>query len=137
MIKISFIPAVLAAIFSLCALIGYLIRMLLKKLNKRGNPTTNFNKYHLAINFAGVALLLNLFILQTKLRFPNYPAYSSLRINLMFNLLYVVLAVAYLGLLIYKLRKSSYSEKQKLMYIMSGISAAILAAFIVGWNLYV
>lgn len=137
LIKISFIPALLAAIFTIIALIGYVIRMFLTKLHKRGNPTTNFNKYHLAINFAGVALFLNLFILQTKLRFPNYPAYSSLRINLMFNLLYVVLAVAYLGLLIYKLRKSSYSKKQKVMYIISGISAFILAAFIVGWNLYV
>ncbi|SDC95914.1 CubicO group peptidase, beta-lactamase class C family [Paenibacillus sp. CF095] len=137
LIKISLIPAVLAAIFSLCALIGYLIRVLLNKLNKRVNPQTDFDKYHLAINFAGVALLLNLFIIQTKLRFPNYPAYSSIRINLMFNLLYVVLAVAYLCLLIYKLRKNSYSKKQKVMYIMSGISAFILASFIVGWNLYV
>ncbi|WP_339259750.1 serine hydrolase domain-containing protein [Paenibacillus sp. FSL R5-0713] len=137
LIKISFIPALIAAIFTLIALIGYVIRMLFNKLNKRRNPNTNFNKYHLAINFAGVALLLNLFILQTKLRFPNYPAYSSLRINLMFNLLYVVLAVAYLGLLMFKLRKSSYIKKQKMMYIMSGISAFILAAFIVGWNLYV
>ncbi|WP_405143647.1 serine hydrolase domain-containing protein [Paenibacillus sp. FSL H7-0942] len=137
LIKISLIPVALAIIFSLIALIGYLIRMLLNKLYKRGNPNTNFNKYHLVINFAGVALLLNLFILQTKLRFPNYPAYSSIRINLMFNLLYVVLAMAYLGLLIYKLRKNSYSKKQKVMYIMSGISALILAAFIVGWNLYV
>lgn len=137
MIKISFIPAVLAAIFTLIALIGYVIGMLLNKLYKRANPNTNFSKYHLAINFVGVALLLNLFILQTKLRFPNYPAYSSLRINIMFNLLYVVLAVAYLGLLMYKLRKNSYSKKQKVMYIMSGISAFILAAFVVGWNLYV
>ncbi|PQP82691.1 hypothetical protein C0Q44_14885 [Paenibacillus sp. PCH8] len=107
LIVISFIPALLAAIFSLIALIGYLIRLLLNKLNKRGNLTTNFNKYHLAINFAGVVLLLNLFIIQTKISFPNYPGYSSLRINLMFNLLYVVLAVTFLGLLIYKLRKSS------------------------------
>jgi CubicO group peptidase (beta-lactamase class C family) len=137
LIKISFIPALIAAIFTLIALIGYVIWMLFNKLNKRRNPNTNFNKYHLAINFAGLALLLNLFILQTKLRFPNYPAYSSLRINLMFNLLYVVLAVAYLGLLIFKLRKNSYSKKQKVMYIMSGISAFILAAFVVGWHLYV
>lgn len=137
LLKISLIPVALAIIFSLIALIGYLIRMLINKLYKRGNPTTNFNKYHLAINFAGVVLLLNLFILQTKLRFPNYPEYSSLRINIMFNLLYVVLAVAYLGLLMYKLRKNSYSKKQKVMYIMTGISAFILVAFIVGWNLYV
>lgn len=137
LIKISFIPALIAAIFSLCALLGYVIQILFNKLNKRRKSTTNFNKYYLAINFAGVALLLNLFILQTKLRFPNYPAYSSLRINLMFNLLYVVLAVAYLGLLMFKLRKNSYSKKQKVMYIMSGISALILASFVVGWNLYV
>ncbi|AOZ91010.1 serine hydrolase domain-containing protein [Paenibacillus crassostreae] len=137
LIKISLIPVALAIIFSLCALIGYLIRMLLYKLYKRGNHPTKFDKYHLAINFAGVLLLLNLFIIHTRLRFQSFPAYSSLRINLMFNLLYVVLAVAYLGLLIYKLWKSSYSKKQKVMYIITGISAFILAAFIVGWNLYV
>lgn len=113
LIVISFIPVILAILFSVTALLVYFIRMLLYKLNIRGNPRIDFNKYHLAINFAGVALLLNLFIIQTKLRFPNYPAYSSLRINLMFNLLYVVLAVAYLGFLIYKLRKSSYGKKQR------------------------
>ncbi|CAH1203027.1 serine hydrolase domain-containing protein [Paenibacillus sp. JJ-223] len=135
LIKISFIPVALAIIFSLGALIGYLIRMLLYKFKKRGNPPTHFDTYYFAIHFAGVLLLLNLFIILTRL--PSYPAYSSLRIHLGFNLLYVVLAVAYLGLLIYKLRKNSYGKKQKVMYIMSGISAFILAVFIVGWNLYV
>jgi hypothetical protein len=135
LIVISFIPVALAILFSLSVLIGYLIRMLLYKRNKRGNPRIDFDKYYLAINFAGVVLPLNLLIIHSKL--PSYPAYSSLRINFMFNLLYVVLAVAYLGLLMFKLRKSSYSKKQKVMFIMSGISAFILAAFIVGWNLYV
>ncbi|WP_390583297.1 hypothetical protein [Paenibacillus illinoisensis] len=135
LIAISLIPVALAIIFSLGALIGYIIRMLLYKLKKRRYPPTHFDKYYLAINLAGGLLLLNLFIIRTRL--PSYPAYSSLRINLGFNLLYVVLAAAYLGLLIYKLRKSSYAKKQKGMYILSGISAFILAAFIVGWNLYV
>ncbi|WP_402873496.1 serine hydrolase domain-containing protein [Paenibacillus illinoisensis] len=135
LIAISLIPVALAIIFSLVALIGYIIRMLLYKLKKRGDSPTHLDKYYLAINFAGGLLLLNLFIIFTRL--PSYPAYSSLRINLGFNLLYVVLAVAYLGLLIYKLQKSSYGKKQKVMYIMSGISAFILAAFVVGWNLYV
>lgn len=137
LIKVSFIPVALAIIFSVSALLGSFIRMLLYKRNKRGNQLTPFDTYHLAINVAGVVLLLNIIILQTRLRFPSYPAYSSLRINLMFNLLYVVLAMAYLGLLIYKLRKSSYRKKQRVMYIMSGISALVLAVFIMGWNLYV
>ncbi|RAI84453.1 CubicO group peptidase (beta-lactamase class C family) [Paenibacillus pabuli] len=135
LIVISFIPVVLAILFSLSVLIGYLIRMLLYKRNKRGNPRIDFDKYYLAINFAGAVLPLNLLIIHTRL--PSYPAYSSLRINLGSNLLYVVLAVAYLGLLIYKLWKNRYSKKQKVKYIMSGISAFILAAFVVGWNLYV
>jgi hypothetical protein len=135
LIVISFIPVALAIIFSIRALVGYLIRMLLNKLHKRGNPRTHFDKYHLAINFAGAVLPLNLLIIQTRL--PNYPAHSSIRINLMFNLLYVVLAVAYLGLLMFKLRKNSYSKKQKVMYIVSGVSAFILAAFVVRWHLYV
>ncbi|MCG7385569.1 serine hydrolase domain-containing protein [Paenibacillus sp. ACRRY] len=135
LIAISLIPVALAIIYSLVALIGYIIRMLLYKLKKRGDSPTHLDKYYLAINFAGGLLLLNLFIILTRL--PSYPAYSSIRINLGFNLLYVVLAVSYLGLLIYKLRKSSYAKKQKVMYIMSGISAFILAAFVVGWNLYV
>ncbi|PWW45502.1 MULTISPECIES: serine hydrolase domain-containing protein [Paenibacillus] len=135
LIVISFIPVVLAILFSLSVLIGYLIRVLLYKRNKRGNPRIDFDKYYLAINFAGAVLPLNLLIIHTRL--PSYPAYSSLRINLGSNLLYVVLAVAYLGLLIYKLWKNRYSKKQKVKYIMSGISAFILATFVVGWNLYV
>lgn len=135
LIVISFIPVALAIVFSLSVLIGYLIRMLLYKRNKRGNPPNHFDKYYLAINFAGAVLPLNLLIIHTRL--PSYPAYSSLRINLMFNLLYVVLAVAYLGVLMFKLRKNSYSKKQKVIYIVSGVSAFILAAFVVGWHLYV
>ncbi|WP_149846457.1 serine hydrolase domain-containing protein [Paenibacillus sp. 37] len=136
LIVISFIPVILAILFSVTALLVYFIRMLLLyKRNKRGNPRIDFNKYHLAINVAGALLPLNLLIIHTRL--PNYPAHSSIRINLMFNLLYVILAVAYLGLLIYKLQKNSYSKKQKVMYIMSGISTFILAAFVVGWKLYV
>lgn len=135
LIKISLIPVALAILFSLCASIGYLIQLLIYKLNKRGNPPTDLDKYHLAINFAGVSLLINLFIIH--MRFPSYPSYSSLRINLMFNLFYVVLAMAYLGLLLYKLWKCSYNKKRKAVYIMSGISAFILAVFIAGWNLYV
>lgn len=133
--KISFIPVVLAILFSLSALIGFLSRILLYKLKNRENISTHFDKYYLTMNVTSVGLLLNLFFIFTKLQ--TYPTYSSLRINLGFNLLYVVLAVAYLCLLIYKLRKNSYDKNSRVRYIMSGISVSILAFFIIAWHLYV
>ncbi|MFP3435310.1 hypothetical protein SB781_36730, partial [Paraburkholderia sp. SIMBA_061] len=66
----------------------------------------------------------------------GFSPYSSLRIHLIFNLVYVFLTVAYLVLMFYKLLKRSYSQKQRAAYIMSGMSAFLFAAFIVGWDLY-
>lgn len=134
LIKLSLISLAIAIIFSLIALIGYLIRLCIYKLKKWERPGTGFDKYHLGINIAGLAFIVNTILLFT--RAVRYSSSSSLRIHLIINLLYVILVVAYLVLLIYKLRKISYSKKRRAIYIMSGISAFIFAAIIVGWDLY-
>lgn len=134
LIKGSFIVLAMAILFSCIALIGYLIRLLIYKLKRWEMPGIGFNKYHVGINIAGVAFTLNTLIL--FIRAFRYSSYSSLRIHLIFNIIYVILAVAYLALLFYKLRKISCSKKRKALYIMSSISALIFAATIVGWDLY-
>lgn len=134
LIKGSFISLAIAILFILIALIGYLIRLLIYKLKRWEMPGKGFNIYHVGINVAGVAFILNTIILFT--RAVSNSAYSSLRIHFVFNILYMILAVAYLALLIYKLRKISCSKKRKSIYIMSGISAFIFAGFIMGWDLY-
>ncbi len=134
LIKGSFIALAIAIIFSLITLIGYFIRLLIYKLKRWEMPGTEFNKYHVGMNVAGVAVILNTIILFT--RAFGFSTYSSLRIHLILNIIYVILAVAYLVLLIYKLGKLRCSKKRKALYIMSGISALIFAAFIVGWDLY-
>ncbi|RPK31603.1 serine hydrolase domain-containing protein [Paenibacillus xylanexedens] len=134
LIKASFIALVIAILLSLRAIIGYFIRLSKYKLKNWERPGTGFDKYHIAINIASLAFILNTILL--FMRALGFAPYSSLRIHLILNLLYVILAVAYLVLMFYKLLKRSYSNKQKAVYIMSGMSAFLFAAFIMGWDLY-
>ncbi len=134
LIKASCIALPVAILLSLRAIIGYFIRLSKYKIKNWERPGTGFDKYHIAINIASVALILNTILL--FMRALGFSPYSSLRIHLIFNLVYVILAVAYLVLLFYKLLKRSYSKKQKAVYIMSGMSAFLFAAFIMGWDLY-
>ncbi|WP_347386923.1 serine hydrolase [Paenibacillus amylolyticus] len=138
LIKASFIALAVAILLSLRAIIGYFIRLSKYKLKNGERPGTGFDKYHIAINIAiniaSLAFILNTILL--FMRALGFAPYSSLRIHLILNLLYVILAVAYLILMFYKLLKRSYSNKQKAVYIMSGMSAFLFAAFIMGWDLY-
>ncbi|MCW3790548.1 beta-lactamase family protein [Paenibacillus sp. LS1] len=134
LIKASFIALAVAILLSLRATIGYFIRLSKYKLKNWERPGTGFDKYHIAINIASLALILNTILL--FMRALGFSTYSSLRIHLILNLIYVILAVAYLVLMFYKLLKRSYSKKQKAVYILSGISAFLFAAFVVGWDLY-
>ncbi|WP_339304148.1 serine hydrolase domain-containing protein [Paenibacillus sp. FSL L8-0435] len=134
LIKASFIALAIAILLSLRAIIGYFIRLSKYKLKNWERPGTGFDKYHIVINIASLAFILNTILL--FMRALGFSPYSSLRIHLILNLVYVILAVVYLVLLFYKLLKRSYSKKQKAVYIMSGMSAFLFAAFIMGWDLY-
>ncbi|WP_145148314.1 serine hydrolase [Paenibacillus xylanexedens] len=133
-IKASFVALAVAILLGLRATIGYFIRLSKYKLKNWERPGTGFDKYHIAINIASLALILNTILL--FMRALGFSTYSSLRIHLILNLVYVILAVAYLVLMFYKLLKRSYSNKQKAVYILSGISVFLFAAFVVGWDLY-
>ncbi|WP_336758548.1 serine hydrolase domain-containing protein [Paenibacillus sp. USHLN196] len=134
LIKASFIALAVAILLSLRATIGYFIRLSKYKLKNWERPGTGFDKYHIVINIASLALILNTILL--FMRALGFSPYSSLRIHLILNLVYVILAVVYLVLLFYKVLKRSYSKKQKAVYIMSGMSTFLFAAFVVGWDLY-
>lgn len=134
LIKASCIALPVAILLSLRAIIGYFIRLSKYRLKNWERPGTGFDKYHIAINIASLALILNTILL--FMRALGFSPYSSLRIHLILNLVYVILAMAYLVLLFYKLLKRSYSKKQKAIYIMSGMSAFLFAGFIMGWDLY-
>ncbi|MCF7753847.1 beta-lactamase family protein [Paenibacillus xylanexedens] len=134
LIKASFIALAIAILLSLRAIIGYFIRLSKYKLKNWERPGTGFDKYHIVINIASLAFILNTILL--FMRALGFSPYSSLRIHLILNLVYVILAVVYLVLLFYKVLKRSYSKKQKAVYIMSGMSAFLFAAFIMGWDLY-
>ncbi|WP_083677439.1 serine hydrolase domain-containing protein [Paenibacillus amylolyticus] len=134
LIKASFIALAIAILLSLRAIIGYFIRLSKYKLKNWERPGRGFDKYHMVINIASMVFILNTILL--FMRALGFSPYSSLRIHLILNLVYVILAVSYLVLLFYKLLKRSYSKKQKAVYIMSGMSAFLFAAFIMGWELY-
>ncbi|MNC71504.1 hypothetical protein D3C75_1224400 [compost metagenome] len=66
----------------------------------------------------------------------NYVTYSSVRVHLLLNIVYVVLSAGYVVLLLLKLRRTESRRIRKVLYVLSGVSAILLSALIIGWDLY-
>lgn len=92
------------------------------------------NKYHLWMNAAGLAFIANTAILGYRTLILS--TYSSLRIHLILNIVYVVLTAGYIVLLGLKLRKQKNGKRRTILYALSGFSALLFSALIIGWNLY-
>ncbi|KUP21046.1 hypothetical protein [Paenibacillus sp. DMB5] len=52
------------------------------------------------------------------------------------NIVYVLLAAGYIVLLLLKLRHSNSRRMRKVLYVLSGLSAVLFSALIIGWDLY-
>lgn len=131
---ISLIALGFGAALTLLALIIGLIRFGVRKFRKVSSPLSGLDKYHLWINTAGLAIILNNVIM--VYRSLNYVTYSSVRVHLLLNIVYVVLSAGYVVLLLLKLRRTESRRIRKVLYVLSGVSAILLSALIIGWDLY-
>lgn len=134
LIIVSIVSTAVALILNLGVVIGYFIHLWYAKWKKRERVRTAFDRYHLGMSIAGLGFVINTVFL--FIRTSNLVPNASLQIHLSLNLLYVLLAGVYPVMLVIKRRKNSYSRRQTVLYTLSGISAMLIAVFIVGWELY-
>ncbi|ETT53129.1 hypothetical protein MKZ07_27115 [Paenibacillus sp. FSL P4-0338] len=111
-------------------LIGWVVHRF-KKTAKLPAP---LNKHYLSINAAGLVFIANTAIL--GYRTLNNSTYPALRIHLILNIVYVVLTAGYIVLLGLKLWKQKNGKRRTILYALSGCSALLFSALIIGWDLY-
>ncbi|WP_187355294.1 serine hydrolase domain-containing protein [Paenibacillus tengchongensis] len=123
-------------LYNVVALLGELIKWIFRKMKTPAKPQMgpSFTKHHLWMNAAGVIVTANLAAL--VYRTINYTAYSAILIHLILNILYVVLAAAYVILLALKLRRADGGRFRKTVYILTGLTGLLFAVLIVGWDMY-
>ncbi|CAH1205839.1 D-aminopeptidase [Paenibacillus auburnensis] len=131
---ISLIAVGLGALLIMLAMISGFVRWIITRFRRAAKPSSGFNKYYLWMNIAGLAFIVNTIIL--GYRTLNYTTYSAIRIHLIGNIAYVVLTAGYIMLLMMKLRSIEAGKVSKIMYILSGVSALLFSAIIIGWDLY-
>lgn len=133
-IKLSILILGICILFNLITLLGECIRFMIHKAKRVAMPACYFHRYHMGINIAGLVCVVNISIL--LFRSIVYTTYSSIMLHLILNGIYVMLAAVYIALLVWKLRNLECSNKRKILYVLSGITAFVFAATIIGWNLY-
>jgi hypothetical protein len=97
-------------------------------------PLSGIDKYHLGVSLTSLLIVLNNVMMIN--RSLNYTSYALLRVHLIFNILYILLAAGYIVLLLLKLRRSNSRRMRKVLYMLSGLSAVLFSALIIGWDLY-
>lgn len=133
-VQISLIALGLGIVITVISLLGGLVGWIIRRFGKAAKPPASFNKYHLSMNAAGLAFLMNTLIL--GYRSMTYTTYSAIRIHFILNIVYVVLAAGYIVLLALKLRKQKNGKIRTIYYGLSGISALLFSVLIIGWDLY-
>lgn len=133
-LRISLIVLGLGIAITVLSLLGSLAGWIVRRFKKAAKLPSQFNKYHLWMNAAGLAFLVNTLIL--GYRSITYTTYSAIRIHLMLNIVYVLLAAGYIVLLGLKLRKLKSGKRRTILYVLSGVSALLFSALIIGWDLY-
>ncbi|MGN7764795.1 serine hydrolase domain-containing protein [Paenibacillus sp. 22594] len=132
--RISLIALGLGIAIIILSLLSGLFGWIVRRFKKEAKPPSPINKYHLWMNVAGIAFLVNTVIL--GYRSITYTTYSAIRIHLILNIAYVVLAAGYIVLLGLKLRRQKNGKLRTILYVLSGVSAMLFSALIIGWDLY-
>ncbi|WP_052421236.1 serine hydrolase [Paenibacillus sp. FSL R7-0273] len=133
-VTISKIVFGFGAAITLYALINGLIRLSIRKIRRVSGPASGLDKYHYLISTAGLMFIINNLVLLN--RNYAYANYAEVRVNLIINIIYVLLAAGYIVMLLLKLRRSNSRGMRKVMYVLSGLSAVLFSALIIGWDLY-
>lgn len=133
-VRITLIALSLGTAIIIFSLLGGLTGWVIRRFKKTAKPPAPLNKYYLGMNAAGLAFLANTAIL--GYRTLIITTYSALRIHLILNIVYVVLTAGYIVLLGLKLWKQKNGKRRTILYALSGFSALLFSALIIGWDLY-
>ncbi|MBK3495098.1 beta-lactamase family protein [Viridibacillus sp. YIM B01967] len=134
--KLFMIFSCIAVVFCVLYIIVSIIMIVINCIRNRKKAVlfTPMMKYNMALNLAGVAVLMNVALL--AYRTLNYASYASLRIHFWINYTYIAL-IAVCVIIIFKLwGKTTSTKMQKVSYILSCVTALLLTVLIIGWELY-
>ncbi|MNB88433.1 putative penicillin-binding protein PbpX [compost metagenome] len=133
-IGISLIVLGLGTAITLFAIINQCIRWLICRFKRAHKRVTGLDKVYMWVNIAGLIYILNNTIM--FFRAMNTATYTGLYVHFALNIVYCLLTAGYIVLLLLKLRRSDSRRMRKVMYILSGLSAVLFSALIIGWDLY-
>ncbi|MBY0010943.1 serine hydrolase domain-containing protein [Paenibacillus typhae] len=133
-IGISLIVLGLGTVMTLLAIIYESIGWIIRRFKRMRKPGSGLNKYYMWLNVAGLVYLLNNTLM--FFRAMNTTAYTGVYIHFALNIVYILLAAGYIVLLLLKLRRSNSRRMTKVLYVLSGLSAVLFSALIIGWDLY-
>ncbi|AIQ45977.1 hypothetical protein R70723_08860 [Paenibacillus sp. FSL R7-0273] len=133
-VRITLVVLALGITYTLFALINGLIHFSIRKIKRMAGPLPGLEKYHLIINTSSLLLVLNNVIM--TYRNIGLTSYATVRVHLIINILYCLLAAGYIVFLLLKLRRTEGRRVRKILYVLSGLSAVLFSVLIIGWDLY-
>ena len=130
------IASSIATVFSILYLFVSLIALTVNRIRNRKKSilTLPIKKWSILLNVAGIMTLLNVGILAYRTLY--YASYASLKIHFWINYAYLAIAAIGITMIVMQWKKSPSSKLQNINYIFSCIVAFLLAALIIGWELY-
>lgn len=131
-IIVSFICAAACALFIIVSLLATSIGRI--KNRKKVVRFTVMKKWMVLLELAGVVAFVNFALL--AIRTIQYASYASLTIHFWVYYAYMALVVVCVSVIIAQWSKATYTRRQKIRYVFSCVTALLLTALIIGWELY-
>jgi hypothetical protein len=131
-ILVSVIGAVGSALYIMVSLLASTIERIRKRKKAVLYPV--IKKWTVLLDLAGGIAIVNFVFL--AVRTIQYASYASLMVHFWIYYAYVAFALVGIGMILVQLSGTSYTKRQKIRYLLSCVTALILIALIVGWELY-
>lgn len=128
----SSIATVISIVYLLVSLIALTVNSIRNR--KKSITTLPIKKWSILLNIVGIIMLLNVGILAYRTLY--YASYASLKIHFWINYAYLAIAAICITMIVIQWKKAPSSKLQNINYIFSCIVAFLLAALIIGWELY-
>lgn len=130
------IASSIATVISILYLFVSLIALTVNRIRNRKKSilTLPIKKWSILLNIVGIITLLNVGVLAYRTLY--YASYASLKIHFWINYAYLAIAAICITMIVIQWKKAPSSKLQNINYIFSCIVAFLLAALIIGWELY-
>ncbi len=111
-----------------------LVIMLINRLRHRGRELHKSLIWTGLLNLTGAIAVLNTANLFS--RAMGYAPYAALRVNFLLNYAYLGFTAICLAVIGWRASREALTKRQKLFIVLSCVAALVLAATIIGWQLY-